>query len=80
MDPTTEEQLMKRTAIAFAIAAAFFVAPSAASAANRTAQFEPQVVAQVVQVQRVSAAVTAQRVTGQRKRALRLTQLRAHLR
>jgi hypothetical protein len=79
MDPTREEQFMKRAATILGIAAALAV-PSAASAGN-SIQVKPQVTAQVVTAQvtaqiskpqvaksqRVTAArVVAQRATGYR--------------
>ena len=67
---------MKRTAIVLGIAAALFVAPTAAQAGNITTQVHKVQVhkvqvhkAQVVSTQRVSAAVTAQRVSVQRVQA-----------
>jgi hypothetical protein len=64
LDPTREEQVMKRTAVVIGIAAVLAVAPQVASAGN-VAQVKPQVAAQVVQAQ-VAAQVVAQRVVAQR--------------
>jgi hypothetical protein len=52
MDPTREEQIMKRAAVILGVAGAMLVAPSVAAAANVTAQTNPQrATAQVTSVQ-----------------------------
>jgi hypothetical protein len=64
LDPTRQEQMMKRTAVVFGMAAALFVVAPAAKAGNATPQVRSQVVAQVV-TQRVAAQVVTQRVVAQ---------------
>jgi len=72
---------MKRIAtIAAVVTTAAIAVPSVAAAGGVTAQVKPQlkaqVVAQVVKPQRVSAAVTAQRVSAQRASAYRISLIR----
>jgi hypothetical protein len=76
LDPTRQEQIMKRTAVVFGIAAALFVAAPAAKAGNPTAQVKTQVVVAQVVAQRVDAAVVAQRVGLQRLRVYRTSLVR----
>lgn len=57
MDPTQEEQFVKRAAVVLGIAGAMLVAPSFAAAGNVTAQVNPQrVTTQVATVQVAKAA------------------------
>jgi hypothetical protein len=76
---------MKRIATIGAVAAAFAVAPTVASAGSVTAQVKPQFVRQVVRAQvantqRVQSAVVVQRHRIQIAQAKRWAILRAQLR
>jgi hypothetical protein len=83
MDPTREEQFMKRAATILGIAAALAI-PSVASAGN-SLQVKPKVTAQVVTTQVVTAQIskpqvaTTQRVTAARVVAQRATGYRIAL-
>ena len=76
---------MKRIATIGAIITAFAVAPSVAAAGNISAQFKPQVSAQVIRVQtakaqRATAAFSVQRHLVQIARAERSAIIRAQIR
>jgi hypothetical protein len=76
---------MKRIATIGAIITAFAVAPSVAGGGNVSAQFKPQVSAQVIRVQtataqRATVAISVQRHLVQVARAERFALIRAQIR
>ena len=85
-DRTREEHHMKRIATIGAIITAFAVAPSVAAGGNVSAQFKPQVSAQVIRVQtakaqRATVAISVQRLLVQVAQAKRFSLLiRAQIR
>ena len=76
---------MKRIATIGAIITAFAVAPSVAAAGNVSAQFKPQVSAQVIRVQtakaqRATVAISVQRHLVQLARVERFARIQAQIR